>query len=616
MATLKFFRFATLAGVAALTAGYLTTSSPSAAGTVTVTGIAADHSAVKVFFNPVPGAKDYRVYDITNPLNVKYGGLVHLSPSPNCPGLYCLNHFVTLPDGVTPVVPYQVASGAIGGPTVIDGPALQIDWNSVGDGAQHTLVVQAVDQLGPAPPGNLYTGLMNTPFVNPPPAGYMLGSNKGPTPDGKTSTNGQGPYTNNPQVIAQSAPFVVQANANYRAIPSKPGATQQFFDTFDNAEGATLQQISRNDTVADSFGNLGRMTYRMNAGTPKAWELEFRRTDNLDSMPMISSDHYMDLLFDGATPGTSSPTHTIYGSMSMTPTPTFDISSGGMIHMTMEVDGHQSLRRWLDFNIAPASDPLQAWHPDTEPINSTDRGIFLEIKDGICTLDIYTGPLSGPGSMPTGTAGGSHGARLWGQPGSTGGAPVMCGWDQLYIAKNRTKNALGLDDKSRYDFFLSKTHAAFFQDGVLIVESDIPAGTFPWANGPLKGYYSHYMYHSDQERQDLVNFEVSGQNYCYPLNSYWFNNPSTGTAAGASVCNAAYPAGYGFVFSDERHWDNMGYEVLTGADIPVGSFASLASLVQPPALQTATAPTAPTNLRIVGLLTTFLDRLRPVTYPR
>ena len=38
MATLKVFRFATFAAVAALTAGYLTTSSPSAAGTVTIAG--------------------------------------------------------------------------------------------------------------------------------------------------------------------------------------------------------------------------------------------------------------------------------------------------------------------------------------------------------------------------------------------------------------------------------------------------------------------------------------------------------------------------------------------------------------------------------------------------
>src|SRR5688572_1695672 len=35
-----------------------------AQATVTVTGYSASHSAVKVFYRPVPGAKDYRIYDV------------------------------------------------------------------------------------------------------------------------------------------------------------------------------------------------------------------------------------------------------------------------------------------------------------------------------------------------------------------------------------------------------------------------------------------------------------------------------------------------------------------------------------------------------------------------
>src|SRR5207245_5353265 len=41
-------------------------------------------------------------------------------------------------------------------------------------------------------------------------------------------------------------------------------------------------------------------------------------------------------------------------------------------------------------------------------------------------LDIFTGPTA-DNTDATGTAGGSaHGARVWGQAGSTGGAPIMC----------------------------------------------------------------------------------------------------------------------------------------------------------------------------------------------
>ena len=50
-------------------------------------------------------------------------------------------------------------------------------------------------------------------------------------------------------------------------------------------------------------------------------------------------------------------------------------------------------------------------------------------------------------------------------------------------------------------------------------------------NEPLKAYYSHYLYHSDADIVDLKSFKDNGAGLCYPLNSYWFNNPLTGTAA-------------------------------------------------------------------------------------
>ena len=94
---------------AALAAIYFLAPRPSAQATVTITGVESNNSAVKIFFRPVPGAKDYRVYDTANPSGVKYAGLARLTASPACPGPYCLNHFVTS-DGVTPVFPYQVAA--------------------------------------------------------------------------------------------------------------------------------------------------------------------------------------------------------------------------------------------------------------------------------------------------------------------------------------------------------------------------------------------------------------------------------------------------------------------------------------------------------------------------
>ena len=44
---------------------------------MTVTGVAAYNSSVKIYFKPVSGANDYRVYDITGPNDVKYAGLTN-----------------------------------------------------------------------------------------------------------------------------------------------------------------------------------------------------------------------------------------------------------------------------------------------------------------------------------------------------------------------------------------------------------------------------------------------------------------------------------------------------------------------------------------------------------
>src|SRR5215203_5218141 len=80
-----------LALIAAIVATAATLEQPSvlAQATVTILGVQANHSSVRVLFAPVAGAKDYRVYDINSPKVVKYAGQVHLTASANCPGTAC-----------------------------------------------------------------------------------------------------------------------------------------------------------------------------------------------------------------------------------------------------------------------------------------------------------------------------------------------------------------------------------------------------------------------------------------------------------------------------------------------------------------------------------------------
>jgi hypothetical protein len=258
-----------------------------------------------------------------------------------------------------------------------------------------------------------------------------------------------------------------------------------------------------------------------------------------------------------------------------------------MIHLTMEVDGHVAGRRWMAMALAPAAAPLTnpVWEIP-QAINTTDQALVVQFFPDSCTLNIFTGPTSPTDSTATGTAGGSSGARLW---GSLGQAPQDCQDVSLpaNFNQNGNPNGQGFDSRNRYDFFLTQTHAALFIDGHLLTQSDIPAGTFPWATQPLQASFIHYLYHTDN---DIADNRTSA---CYPQNAYWYNDPAVGTLASQDSCAAAYPAGFGFQRSDERHWDNIGSEVLPTPASP-SDFSSLASLVN---LPQAVAPVISTGGR-------------------
>jgi hypothetical protein len=480
--------------------------------------VAYNNASVKVYWDPVPGAADYRIYDTASPNAVKYAGLFH------------------------------------GDSANRNGVATSEDWTGLGNGQPHTLVVQAVNQLGPVPGESLYTN-SNTP-LNPACAigNGPLGQNDGKTADGMTSTNGQGPCTDNPQVIAQSPPFIVQANPSQVPIPSTGTASQTYVDTFADSEAASIKQTSLDATGQDM------QTYSINAGTLLSAAINYVSTDTMHSYPFIHAHHFMDVLFDGGTPGSPNPLHTGYGTMSLVPNQAVTLGNG-ILHLTMEVDGHFSGRRWVSFILAPASDTITNFNTGNA-ISRTNRALFQYLLPQTCTLNIYTG---GSGA-PTGTAGGANGSALW---GAAGQAPNGC---------YRNQNGLGIDNRSRFDFFISQTHAAFFEDGNLVTQSDIPAGSWPWATVPLKAWFSHYVYHTDNDITELQTYA------CFPQNGYWFNDP----VSGSTTSCGSYPGGYGFPRSDERHWSNIGFEVLPGGIAPGSNYSSLAGLISMPQVMAPT----------------------------
>jgi len=495
---------------------------------VTVSGVAVDNSSAKIDYQPVPGAKDYRVLDVSDPGVVKYAGMMRYLSDP-----YGNKRFVTQADGVTPVWPLQVENvSCCTGPETFDMPSAEIEWNMLGDGKPHTLIVQAVDQLGPAVYANQYDG-NNNPLM-PPMAGIpsMLGSDEGPTDDGLVSINGQGPHTDTPHVIAQSAPFVVHADSTVTALPSRPDAQQTFLDTFGGAQSDPIAPTGSADPLN------GAKTYSMGAGTSHPWHIQYLNADITHSMPSVMDGHFMDTLFDGSTPGVNNPLHVAHGVMAMSPDPTANFSGGRMLHATMEVDAHIGSRRWVAFNLAPANDPLTNWYGNG-PLNKSDRALFVEVEPGTIKTTLFDGPTSPTDLSP-------HSQSLTGSAGQAAQAICRC-----YGAGNPWhSNGHGLDNRSRLDLFVTTTHFAYFEDGGLVAQGDIPNGL---GFDAAKVYFAHYLYHSDMDHQELASS---------PWETYWLNQ---------------------MPYSDERHWDNMGFEVLPSSAIPSSSdWSSLATLVHMP----------------------------------
>ena len=89
----------------------------------------------------------------------------------------------------------------------------------------------------------------------------------------------------------------------------------------------------------------------------------------------------------------------------------------------------------------------------------------------------------------------------------------------------------GLDRRVQFDLYVSKNRVVVTEDGYLVADSPLPVD-FPFEE--INVNYTHLIYHTWNE--------IGEQRTYQPDNSYWINFRP---------------------FADERHWDNMGFEVLT-----------------------------------------------------
>jgi hypothetical protein len=329
----------------------------------------------------------------------------------------------------------------------------------------------------------------------------MVGSNAGRTKDGKISINGQGSPDSVPKVVARSRPVVVTATGK-AALPSGPDAEQVLWDTFSSAEITTAD----NPTPSTE----GTRTYHLHS--PQAdWDVVFLGSDLTHSQPFVMDRHFMDLLFDGEQEGIA---HKGRSACALSPQKTVDFSGGRVLHLTMEVDGHLDGHRWMGFNLAPADDPLQDvyWSHRVQKVNRSNQSFFCEITDAKITLGVidsanqagisrHPGPLQSQGDVRDGM-----------------------------ITQRLPGNGQGLDNRTRFDLFLTRSSYALYEDGKPTCTGPITGG-IPFEQA--KVYYSHFLYHSADEQYVLQSHS--------PHEHYWREQ---------------------FPYSDERHWDNIGFEVL------------------------------------------------------
>ena len=92
-----------------------------------------------------------------------------------------------------------------------------------------------------------------------------------------------------------------------------------------------------------------------------------------------------------------------------------------------------------------------------------------------------------------------------------------------------------LDKRHKFDLYLSKTRAVIMEQGHVVKDAVFPAGTaLPFDQCQV--YFVHQVYHTSNDRQELINYGGGAD-------PYWYNYRP---------------------WCDERHWDNMGQEVLPG----------------------------------------------------
>jgi fibronectin type 3 domain-containing protein len=333
--------------------------------------------------------------------------------------------------------------------------------------------------------------------------------------DGSTraSINGIGDPSNTPNVVARSDPFAATFS------PRSLTGSQAFFDNFRNSLPFS-QDSTIDPAIAAINGNdpaTASNRYVKQFSNDK-WTIRDYYADMLDTQMFVMNNHFMDTLYDGGTPHQNIPMHNCNASLVLAPKATADISGGRVLHVTMEVDSHFDSRRWCEIRLAAAGDPFVR-------TGKVDGGLFPTVTGNMFRWEI-TGQFHDPKEY---IAGKEMNLIDLGYDSASErmGPAARVKWDGTPLANG---DMSALDKRHQFDLYVSQTRFRILENGVLIKDSAFPVA-LPFSQ--VQTYFVHQIYHTANDRPELMMNASKDR--------YWINDRP---------------------WCDERHWDNMGFEVL------------------------------------------------------
>jgi hypothetical protein len=380
-----------------------------------------------------------------------------------------------------------------------------VEWNGIR--AATEVVVEAVDQLGPF---QFHDGSIPHSEVH--------------------SINGHGPSTNQPKVIARSAPFTITPEPHaFRTLPNVI-----FFDDYRDGSKYTKHPLEITDPRTGQM-SLQYVRFTDSNGT---WEpIQGFDVDAKFTNIFADHDHVMDIIRDGGTEGSNVPPRVSYGGLYFETSRTADLTGGKIVHFTHEVDAHfPTGRRWWSVIVHSPGDwilhPKQTpWDPNYHPSKEQKPVLWWQISTAH-SLALYDRTFP-KGNVPITRQ--EHGAG----PDSFNWCQRSGVWAPVDPVTGRNPNGerftsqggqwLGngeptIDLRRRFDIYLSKERVQIWEDGHLCRDARIELNL-----DQVVFALEHGMYHSALEEQEIKDYAPHQQYYRNFAKDF-----------------------------DERHWDNVG----------------------------------------------------------